>query len=178
MNTFKLGLLAFSLLIIANCAPASDVTTTTPTPSASMFPAWYTTSGFTSDSTGFSGFGTAVAADSSDAVKRAEVQARLILETEIAKLAEDVRLELVETGSNAADNTDFIIILRSAHAGVEQTADIRYSSAVNNAGIYRAFVSVFITKSGVVATLEDGFTGHPRYWGEYSGASKFEALFK
>ena len=85
---------------------------------------------------------------------------------------------MVDGGSNAAKNTDFIIILRTAHSLIEQEAKKGQGIARNNDGTYRGFATVSITKEKVVSTLEKGFTGHPRYWGEFSGAGLFQSNFQ
>jgi hypothetical protein len=143
-----------------------------------MFPDWYNTTEFSSDSSAYYGFGTAVASDSAFAIHRAEIQARINLESKIAELTEEVRIDLVSSGSISAGNTDFIIILRTAHAGVEHAAQAGPNLTSNRAGVYRAFTMVQITKNDLVNVLEHGFAGHPSYWGEFSVADKFTNFFR
>lgn len=180
MNVYKGIFLALALLITGiQCSSTSPVTTETPSKAApSIYPVWYDNSGYVADSLSFHGFGTAVSSDSLTAITKAENQARIILEAEIAEITENIREDMVEGGSNAAKNTDFIIILRTAHSFVQQEAEKGQGIARNSDGTYRGFATVSITKEKVVATLEKGFTGHPKYWGEFSGIDSFKSNFK
>ncbi len=178
MNLFKYGsLLALMIVVITGCN--STGTTTTPdTVSNSIFPDWYVSSGASSDSLSYSGYATAIATDSLLAIERAEEQARAHLETSIAELTEDVRNAMVDAGSSNAGQTDFIIILRTAHSKVEGAASLTNSSAKSSDGYFRGFAAVTITRSELASTLEKGFNGHPRYWGDFSSADLFEEYFK
>lgn len=145
--------------------------------SSSVFPSWYQNAEFVGDSLGYSGFATAIGADSAKAIERAEIQARIHLEKRIAQLTEEVRTELVESGSKDAENTDFIIILRTAHAKVVEAANSIQSVSRKTDGYYRGFASVEISKNQLRSVLEQGFTGHPRYWGTFSSSPSFVKFF-
>lgn len=131
-----------------------------------------------SDSLSFHGFATAIATDSVTAVERAVQQARLHLEENIGNITEDIREEMVDAGSTDADNTDFIIILRTAHSIVGKEATIEESSASSSGDFYRGFAAVSLSRSAAGDLLEIGFTGHPRYWGGFSSASSFSLYFE
>lgn len=179
MKLFKFG--ALSVIIITTigaCASSSGSVESTDTNTLnSIFPSWYLTSEFGIDSLSYSGFATAIAADSTIALQRAEKQARLNLEKNIAILAEEIRTDMVESGSTDADNTDFIIILRTAHAELEATASLNQAMARQVDGYFRGFASVEITRTQIREVLGKGFTGHPRYWKGYSSAEGFTAHF-
>lgn len=178
MKLFTSGLLSiFVILFTFSCSSTESVTPTSNTSSSSIFPGWYQSSEFTADSISYTGYATAIASDSLLAVKRAEVQARAHLESNIAELTEDIRTSLEESGSTSASNTDFIIILRTAHSKVESAGTLSMNSVKKEDGYYRGFASVDISKEELVKVLEAGFTGHPRYWGEFSGAAEFLRLF-
>ena len=180
MKLFKLCILAVSLTIIGvNCSSTGTATTESVSKApSSIYPIWYQTSGYLADSTSFHAFGTAISADSATAMEKAEQQARIILESEIAELTEDIRQEMIDEGSTDAANTDFIIILRTAHSLVQDEANVTQSIARVEDGTYRGFSAVRISKPETVSILEKGFTGHPRYWGGFSGATMFKALFE
>lgn len=180
MKLFKFG--ALSVIIITTigaCASSSGSVESADTNTTlnSIFPSWYLTSEFGIDSLSYSGFATAIAADSTIALQRAEKQARLNLEKNIAILAEEIRTDMVKSGSTDADNTDFIIILRTAHAALEETALLNQAIARQSAGYFRGFASVEITRAQIREGLEKGFTGHPRYWEGYSSSEGFTAHF-
>jgi hypothetical protein len=177
MKLFNFGALSVLVIAILGACAASGPAISDSTSAESIFPSWYTIDGFSSDSLIYSGFATAIASDSAVALERAEKQARINLEKNIALLTEEIRTGLVESGSNNADNTDFIIILRTAHSGVETAATLGKSIARNTEGYYRGFASVEITRTQVRNVLEKGFTGHPRYWGEFSSAQGFAVHF-
>lgn len=179
MNLFKYGsLFALLIFVITGCSSTGTTTNTTETVSNSIFPEWYVNSGSSSDSLSYSGFATAIASDSSLAIERAEEQARAHLETSIAELTEDVRNAMLDAGSSNAGQTDFIIILRTAHSKVEGAASLTNSSAKSSDGYFRGFAAVTITRSELASTLEKGFNGHPRYWGDFSSANLFGEYFK
>ena len=165
------------IVVITGCT-STGTTTTSDTVSNSVFPEWYMSSGVSSDSLSYSGYATAIASDSLLAIERAEEQARAHLESSIAELTEDIRNAMLETGSSNAGQTDFIIILRTAHSKVEGSASLANSSAKSSDGYFRGFAAVKITRSELVSTLEKGFTVHPRYWGDFSSADLFGEYFK
>lgn len=177
MKLFYFGALSVLVIAMLGACAASDSTVSESSSVESIFPTWYAANGFSSDSLSYSGFATAIAADSAIALERAEKQARINLEKNIALLTEEIRTDLVKSGSSNADNTDFIIILRTAHSGVEAAATLDQSIARNTVGYYRGFASVEITRAQIRNVLENGFTGHPRYWGEYSSAQGFTVHF-
>lgn len=179
MKLFKFGALSVIIITaIGACASSSgSVESSGTTATDSTFPSWYQSSEFGIDSLSYSGFGTAIAADSSIAIQRAEKQARLNLEKNIALLTEEIRTDMVKAGSTDAGNADFIIILRTAHAALEEAAFLNQSTARATEGYYRGFSSVEITRSQIREVLEKGFTGHPRYWGGYSSSPGFAEHF-
>ena len=177
MKLFNFGALSIFVIVILGACASSGSAVTESSSADSIFPSWYAINGFSSDSVSYSGFATAIAADSAVAVERAEKQARINLEKNIALITEEVRTDLVKSGSNNADNTDFIIILRTAHSGVESVASLTQSASRNTEGYYRGFASVEITRAELRSVLEKGFTGHPRYWGEFSSAPGFRVQF-
>ena len=145
--------------------------------SSGLFPDWYSASLFEADSVSFSGFGLAIAADSTSAIQRASDDALKNLDIRIGNLAEDVRTKLVSDGVTAANNTDFILILRNAHADAIRNGIITEYSVVNEEGNYRAFAKAELSRSELINLLEEGFTGHPRYWASYSESSIFQSVF-
>ncbi len=178
MNKFTYGVLSIIALIIAGaCSSSAPTVGTTSTSNNSIFPGWYNQSGFIADSLGYHGYATAVAADSSTAIQRAESQARTNLGKNVGEITEEIRLELERSGSTNVDNTDFIIILRTAHTGVEGESALTRSVAVKTDGYYRGFAKVEISRSQAGTVLEKGFTGHPRYWGEFSSSEGYKSSF-
>ncbi|MFV1884654.1 MAG: hypothetical protein ACMZ7B_09215 [Balneola sp.] len=177
MKLFNFGALSVLIITMLGACAASGPAVSDSSSVESIFPSWYAMNGFSSDSVSYLGFATAIAADSTVAVERAEKQARINLEKNIALLTEEIRTDLVKSGSNNADNTDFIIILRTAHSGVEAAASSNQTIVRNTEGYYRGFASVEITRAELRNVLEKGFTGHPRYWGEFSSAQGFAVHF-
>tara|TARA_R110000868_G_scaffold37111_6_gene131451 strand:- start:36505 stop:37035 length:531 start_codon:yes stop_codon:yes gene_type:complete len=176
MKLLKVWVLSLTVVIGLNACSTTENTVTEIEP-ISIFPSWYKNVEFTSDSLGYSGYATAIAVDSTKAIQRAVAQARIHLEKKIAQLTEEIRLEFKESGSNDAENADFIIILRTAHAGVVENAKVSETISSKLDGYYRGFASVEISKSEVRSTLEKGFTGHPRYWGGFSESPMFATYF-
>ncbi len=178
MKLFKFGALSVIIITLTGaCASTGSVDSTSAPEANSVFPSWYMASEFSTDSLTYSGFGTAIAADSLIATQRAEKQARLNLEKNIALLTEEIRTDMVKSGSTDAGNADFIIILRTAHAALEEAASLNQSIARATEGYYRGFASVEMTRSQIREVLEEGFTGHPRYWGGYSSSPGFAEHF-
>lgn len=178
MNKITYGVLSIiALFIVASCSSSAPAVGTTTASSNSLYPAWYSQSGFIADSLGYYGYATAVASDSSTAINRAELQARTTLGKNVGEITEDIRLELERGGSTNVDNTDFIIILRTAHTGVESESELTRSAAIKVDGYFRGFAKVEISRSQAGTVLEKGFTGHPRYWGEFSSSEGYKTSF-
>ena len=178
MKLFKL--LVFSIIAIwgaTACAPSENLTSNNETGTSSLFPTWYQNVEFTSDSLDYTGFATAIASDSIKAIERADKQARIHLEKRIAQLTEEIRTDLLDSGSSDVDNADFIVILRTAHSNIEKAASTSQMISSKTDGYYRGFSSVTITRNEIKLVLETGFNGHPRYWGEFSSSPSFSKFF-
>jgi hypothetical protein len=78
---------------------------------------------------------------------------------------------------SAFSNTDFKIILRTAHASLQNNAERVQVQAKKINTQYRAFVNVRLTKTQVQTLLENGFEGHPRYWNAFSSSNLFLTFF-
>lgn len=177
MKLFNFGVLSVLVIVMLGACATSGSAGSDSVSEGSVYPSWFITSEFSSDSLSYSGFATAIAADSLIAIQRAEKQARVNLEKNIALLTEEIRTDLVESGSTNVDNTDFIIILRTAHAGVEGAASLDQSVAKTTDSYFRGFASVAISRARIRQVLEQGFSGHPRYWGEFSSAPGYALHF-
>lgn len=178
MKLFKFGVLSVILFTgFLACSSAESTLTETVSEVSSMYPTWYQVSEIVEDSLSYSGFATAIASDSVKSIERANAQARIHLEKRIAQLTEEIRLDLEKSGSSSVKNPDFIIILRTAHAAVQEEATLSEASGKKIDTHYRGFSSVTISKAKLRTVLEQGFKGHPRYWGEFSGAPSFQKYF-
>lgn len=178
MKFISIGVLSVYLLIALNsCTPTESVVKETIKNAPSIYPAWYKNVEFTQDSLGYSGFATAVASDSAKAIERANQQAKIHLEKQIAQITEEIRLDLAKSGSTAANNSDFIILLRVAHSKVMNAKLSSAGIAREADGYFRGFSSVRITNTEVKTILETGFNGHPKYWGEFSSSEPFQSYF-
>lgn len=166
-------LILTALLLIGNACSTTQTSTDTSKPSAAGIPAWYLQSGFESDSLSFSGFASAIAADSLTAVQRAENQAKSNLENHIARKMENIRTDLEKSGSLNAIKPDFIITLRNAHAKVESEAVISRVAVTHLEGHYRAFAKASINKPELLALLQSGFEGKKALWDEISSSEVF-----
>ncbi len=179
MKFLNFGVLSlFVIVTFAACASSGSVGTDSSPSTNSIFPVWYQSTGVSSDSTSYSGYATAIAADSLVAIDRAQKQARVNLEKSIAQITEEIRSDLADAGSTNVRNTDFIIILRTAHAQVESAAKLKESISRSTDGYYRGFASVEISRPELREVLEKGFAGHPRYWGEFSSSDGFSNAFE
>ncbi|MFD2532114.1 hypothetical protein [Gracilimonas halophila] len=143
---------------------ATEQTAVSSEGSTGIYPGWYIHSGFSVDSLSYNGFATAVSSDSVIAMANAELQARVNLESYIARKLESVREELEDQGSDIATDTDFIITLRNAHDAVQEEAVSGNKSANKEENYYRGFSEVSITKNELMGLLEDGFSGKTRFW--------------
>lgn len=179
MKSFRIGLLSIVAFFgVYSCSSTESAIKETATSSTnSIFPSWYQSNEFVSDSLGYSGFATAIASDSLKAIERAEIQARINLGKSIGAITEEIRNDMQDAGSTNVTNSDFIILLRTAHTGVETVATPNHSEAKKIGDSYRAFSSVQISKNKAKTSLEKGFSGHPRYWGELSSSAFFKKYF-
>ena len=178
MKILSLVTLSIFLLLGFNaCSSSQNAVTETIKKAPSIYPVWYQNAEFSSDTLGFSGYATAIASDSLMAIERANQQAKVHLEKQIGKITEEIRLDIEKSGSTTVNNTDFIIILREAHSEVINASSPLTSIAKKMDGHFRGFSSVRITKSDVKSLLESGFSGHPKYWAEFSGSTAFQDYF-
>ncbi len=141
------------------------------------YPTWFSSQSFNADSSSFLGYGTAIAADSNKALQRATIEAKTNLDLEIGSLAEKVRTQLSKNGVKSVEHTEFILILRNAHADALEKVIVTNNKLSNRKGVFRAFVEVTISKKDLFNQLKKGFTGHPKYWESYSNTNLFKTLF-
>jgi hypothetical protein len=174
MNLRNAFVLLLSAFLIYSCSSTEGVVDSAS--DSGLFPSWYSSNGFQSDSTTFSGYGIAIAADSVVAIQRATDEAKKNLDLAIGKLAEDVRTQLVSEGVSSVSNTDFILILRNAHADAISMASLTSQRVIEEDRRFRGFAEVEITKEDLVNQLEEGFNGHPRYWAAFSNNDSFQSI--
>jgi len=175
--TLRLALLTiFTASFIYSCSSSNSVVESSS--SNEIFPVWYSMSSFQADSNSFSGFGIAIATDSTVAMHRASLEAKKNLDLAIGKISEDIRTQIVSEGNSSAGNTDFILILRNAHADAVEESNLSNHHVINENGKFRAFAEMNISKIELIKQLEVGFKGHPRYWASFSDNSTFQASFK
>lgn len=168
---------AFISTILISCSSTSS-TVSTDTLSSGLYPAWYNSAGYAADSVSISGFGTAIASDSTTASLRAHTEAKKNLDLYIGKLAEDVRIKLREAGVESVSNTDFILILRNAHSQAINSANSIQDQTILSNTNYRSSAEIRISKAILIQQLEKGFNGHPRYWAAYSDNEIFTSIFR
>lgn len=167
--TLRLGFIAVFSILIFSCSSTKNASDS----GSSLFPAWYQSSTFSSDSLGYSGYGTALASDSLEAIRRAETQARIHLEQFIADRTEEIREELESGGSENAGEPDFILTLRNAHAKVEGAARVQQSETSQEGNHYRGFVQASLSRTDLLSVMESGFSANPSYWEELNLADRF-----
>lgn len=178
MRFSTFGLLFTSLIFTSVILSCSSTGKLTDSNGDGNYPQWYQASGFSVDSSAYSGYATAIAADSSAAISRAEKQARAQLESRIAEKLENVRQELEESGSTNAASADFILTLRNAHNSVEKEADLAEGEAKSGETHFRGFAQVTITRDDLMSVLESGFSGKSSYWNELRSAESFSQEFE
>ena len=156
-----LFIITFTLIFNA-CSSTQEVTGTSSTdavtPSKSIYPDWYSQNYFASDSLAYHGYGDAVSGDSVVAMANAELQARANLEKGISDILEEIRVELQENGSGAVSEPSFLIALRRAHQQVETEAEDAVREAKSDDSIFRGYAQVSISKSELLALLEDNLS--------------------
>lgn len=159
-------LLLTSITLIIACSGVENVATNTNTATIttnSLYPNWYGSYEFSTDSTSFYARATAVASDENTAKIRAEKEARALLESYIAKELEDIRTELESDGSTIVKKPDFILMLRNAHLEVEEEAELMYSTVSNSKDIFRGFARVEISKKQLNNLIKNGLSSKYEY---------------
>ncbi|MEO1021092.1 MAG: hypothetical protein AAFW89_00995 [Bacteroidota bacterium] len=141
-----------------------------------LYPGWYLSSGFESDSLQFFGTGTSISGDSLTAAQSAEQQARINLGKALGNQLEEARATFTESGNADGNQKDFILILREAGTLTETAAELDVVEVRSIRNGFRAFSRVTLTKAEARKALERGFTGHPRYWSGFSGSDGFKAI--
>ena len=168
-----IALMSMILLTIA-CSGASEVTNNNTSVNNSLYPTWYGSYEFASDSTNFYARATAVGSDSKKAELRAEKEARALLESYIAKELEDVRKELSRDGSSIVNESNFILMLRNAHYKIEEQATVNDLESAMKEGVYRGFAKVEISKQQVRQLIENGLSSNNRYQNEFMNSDGFQ----
>jgi hypothetical protein len=172
MSHILKGILFVTAVIIGfNACSSSQKTTGTSSKTNAKYPAWYSTSDFTSDSLSFYGYAKAVSSDSIVAVANAELQARANLESALAGKLETVRSKIEEVGESVATRADFILTLRNAHQEVQGAAQKVKGEARDTDGYFTGYTQVSISKSDFNSVLKNGFKGKKSYWKTLSSSS-------
>lgn len=167
---------AFSFTLACTGAKVTSTTSTKNQASTSIYPSWYNNDGFATDSTSFLAVSEGVSTDSTMALTRANSQAKVRLESNIAKELEAVRKALVKNGSSTADTKGFIVALRNAHYRVQDEATISNSIALKKGTSYVAFAEAQISKSEVHDILKNSIGKNARYWRVLMNDSSFNEL--
>ncbi|MBO6792299.1 MAG: hypothetical protein JJ895_00220 [Balneolaceae bacterium] len=175
-SSFLFGSILLITVLVSCTGSTKELVSTTPT-SSGIFPSWYSSNGFSSDSLAFYGYGVAIAADSTDAISRATIDAQNKLSTSLGKLAEDIRLDMERDNIAASKNADFILLLRNAHSDVSTFSESKNSYTSSHDNSYRAIVQISITKDQAHQMFKSGFNGHPRYWAAFSGTAAYQSSF-
>ena len=171
-NFFKGTLFTSALIIIlSSCSSTEKIAVTEESPS--VYPEWYSTAEFASDSVAFHGFATAISSDSTIAIANAELQARANLESAVAYKMEEVRSALEKEGNSTAKSTDFILTLRNAHNQIQEAANKTSGEARSTDEYYTGYAQVTISKSKFRQLMESGFQGKSSYWQALSSSSAF-----
>ncbi|MEQ8525698.1 hypothetical protein [Gracilimonas sp.] len=172
LKFFKVAFFTTTLTIILSSCSTSEKAALDKS-SSSMYPEWYSTAEFASDSTAFHGFATAISSDSVVAIANAELQARANLENAIAYKMEEVRSSLEEGGSSMVTNSDFILTMRNAHQAVQEAAEKTSGEARANDQHFKGFARVTISKAEFRELMKSGFRGKTNYWETFSTSSSF-----
>ncbi|HBQ61304.1 MAG TPA: hypothetical protein DD671_17225 [Balneolaceae bacterium] len=162
-------------ILVSSCAATEEATSKSAAP-ASDVPAWFISSGFSSDSLAFHGYATAIEADSVIAIANARLQAKATLETALAKQLEEIREELGEGGNSTVTQTDFILTLRNAHQQVEEKASGSNGKAVQKEGHYLGYSRVSISKADFRSLMNSGFSGKNAYRSAFLESAAFRNL--
>lgn len=154
----------FSVLLLAaaavSCSSTGSTTKNTKTePSVqapSIYPDWYNRQDdFAADSLEFSGYATAIAADSVQSVRLAERLARVHLEKGIDAALESIRVKTVKKqGQQSAYNkASNIRALRNAAEPLQGMAKVEHVKTLKQASHYRSFVQVRLQKQQAKSTV-------------------------
>ncbi len=176
--SFKGILFVTAVVLGFNACTSSEKTINTSVNENAKYPAWYSTSSFSSDSLSFYGYAKAVSSDSVVAVANAELQARANLESALANKLETVRNAIETSGNNLATKTNFILTLRNAHQAVEGAANKVHGEARAIDGYFTGYTQVSISKTDFSQVLKNGFKGKNSYWKALSSSSAYNELVK
>lgn len=130
----------------------------------SIYPNWYAESGHEKDSLNISMSATVTASDSVEAIKRAEKESKIQLESYISSEIEKVRSDLESTNTELVTNKEFIIALRNAQNKVLQTATVIESKSVKNDYGYCGFAKSNISKAELNQVIENGLSNQIKLW--------------
>lgn len=180
ISTFLLlAILSYSFI---SCAPSAETQQADSSdPESQRYPEWYqaenVTSVTSSDSL-FSGYGTALAGDSTTAEENAETQAKLNLRSAVANILETIRSDASsELDSEAGvDSPQFIFSLRKAEKVVDDLAVRTEVEAepVEDYNGYRGFTKVTVSKEELLNRLDSRLSAHEKAWNALKASQAFE----
>lgn len=169
--------------MISACAPSGNVnesTETSNTSEKSVYPSWYNSSqSVTSSPTSYQGYATALAADSTGALRKALEQAENSLESGISAKLESIRTDaVVELGSDSGlDSPRFIVVLRRAENEVSDISQkVNALAEENNPNGYRGFVQVQVEKEELIKELDRRFSGYANAWNTMKDSEAFSGF--
>ncbi|MTI87559.1 MAG: hypothetical protein FH748_06275 [Balneolaceae bacterium] len=178
VRTFVLGLVLSA--VVSSCSStqkASTAVTEAVNEVDSVYPAWYKKAGFLAESTQYTAYHTAIAADSNKAISVAEDYARTKLESSLADKFETVRSQMASNGKSVAQQRDFIILLRNAHQQIVEEAQIQVSEASFDENHYRGFAAARISTSSLLKLMKKGFSQNAFYWKTFRTSRAYRAEF-
>lgn len=176
INTFKVLVISAVISIgLIGCSATQETTSPQKTESQDLaYPSWYEQVMFQADSTSFIGYGEAVASDSLTAIKNAELQARVNLETGVSEIVEDTRVSILDDGNETVNTPEFLVMLRNASQAIQNEGAIANKISINKDGYFRGYATVRISRSEALTTLRSGFDTNQGYWRILNDSSLFQ----
>ncbi|MDX1617138.1 MAG: hypothetical protein R3224_00030 [Balneolaceae bacterium] len=167
-----------SLLVVLSCSSTQQASRSDSRDSG-PFPGWYSSGEMTATPSGFSAYGTAVAADSAAARRKAVTQALVNLEQHLSARLESIRKEAIRSDSDGngsgLDSASFIFALRNAEGGISGLATPSRVQAAPNRGLegYRGFAEVTLSRKELMAYLDSEFGSGGSAWQTLKASKAF-----
>lgn len=174
---FRLLVLTAVTLFYLSCSSSREASG--PSSQSDSFPGWYSGSAaVTTTASGFTAYGTALAADSAVSSEKAIAQALSNLEQHLSDRLESIRSEAAEAaGEGSGLNAPaFIFKLRNAEAGIADLSATSNREAQPSRQYegYRGFAGVTLSRKDLIDYLDTSLGSHQDAWDAMKASPAFD----
>jgi hypothetical protein len=143
----------------------------------SPYPSWFNANGVASDSTHLQVFAVSLAADSLDALQRAESASLRDLDLYIGEISESIRSEMDRNEVEGARSVSVVRTIRSISQECTTASVLANTEVQFINGAYRAFASHKIRKADIISVYSDAFADKNQFFMSFKDTGSFQTHF-